>query len=145
MLSISCVSQRVVIKFSNQLNSKYMSKDVINLNKRKVASKMNEFEKRMMTAKNALEQVQVLNDMEDILEAEIIHWQTIHAKEKTDDPKENKNLEDACTEQLANLQEVVTMIVEQRKELLSDAKEIAQAMKRSHVEVKPTKHVTDEN
>jgi hypothetical protein len=122
-----------------------MSKDVIKLNKRKIVAKMNDFEKRMLSAKNALERVQVLNDMEDILEAEIIHWQQIYDKEKTDDPKENKNLEDSCTEQLANLQDVVNMIIEQRKELLSDAKEIAAAMKRSHVDVKPTKHITDEN
>lgn len=122
-----------------------MSNKVIKLNKRKIASKMNEFEKRMMTAKNALQRVQVLNDMEDILEAEIIHWQNMYDNEKTDDPQENQNLEDSCTEQIANLQDVVKMIIEQRKELLKDAKEIAAAMKRSHVKVEPTKHVTDED
>lgn len=112
--------------------------------KRIIAHKAAEFEKRMMSAKNALEQIQILNEMEELLQAEINHWMDFLENVKVGTPLEQENIQNSVADNVSDLQSVILSINASRKELLSDAKAIAQAMKNSHQEVKPTKYVTYE-
>lgn len=128
---------------SNQFKTTNMSSKKVEAQKRTIARKTAQFEKRMLGAANDLERVQVLNDMEDILEAEIIQWNNILVQESSRDKIQQKNLEDNVSKEVGNLQEVINMINTQRKELLPSAKQLAQARRNSHLKVEPTKHVTD--
>lgn len=112
--------------------------------KRAIAHKTNEFEKRLMSAKNDLEQVQILNEMEELLQSEIIHWMDFLENEKTGTIEQQDKIHNAVADNVADLNSVIVKINEGRAELLQNAKAIAKAMKNSHQEVKPTKHITYE-
>jgi len=112
--------------------------------KRIIAHKSAEFEKRMMSAKNDLERIQILNEMEEILQAEINHWMDFYEAEGVGTPKEQENLSNSVADNIEDLNSVIVSINSSRREMLSNGKAIAKAMKNSHQEVKPTKHVTYE-
>jgi hypothetical protein len=112
--------------------------------KRRISQHMNKFEKRMLTTKNDLERVEVLNDMEELLEGELLKWHEILLKTEGKTEEERENYKKNCVDQIDKLESVVKTISLNRKELLPGAIEVARARKNSHEKIGNIKHVTDE-
>jgi acyl-CoA reductase-like NAD-dependent aldehyde dehydrogenase len=100
-----------------------------------------QFEKDMMSAKNALERVHVLNQMEDILNHEIDSWVDTLDNENHGDISEVNNVINHAAEHIENMSSIIRTINSARAEMLSEAKKVAIANKNSHVNHEPVRYV----
>lgn len=119
-----------------------MSKKKVSLNKAKISKMVSKLERNYVQALNDLDRVIALNEMEDLMVSEIEKWGDLltHDSDLTD--KEFKKLTDAIAIEVSNLQSVVDMIGEERKQFLESAKAIYSARKNSHVAVQEVRNVS---
>lgn len=100
--------------------------------KRQIAQKSKDFEARIMKARNEFEQIAVLNDMTEIIDAEIFQW-TAKLEEYQENQSEDASLmTEEAAKHVCDLSELLVKINEHRKIMLPKALAIQQAMLNSH-------------
>lgn len=105
--------------------------------KRVIAQKSKEFEARLMKAKNAFEQVLILNEMQELIEAEIFAWTNIVTENSDDEgTPEDSIVNDACVH-VAELNDFIDTLNKNRAGLMPDALKIQRAMINSHLLSEP--------
>lgn len=109
--------------------------------KKIIAATTREFESRMIKSRNDLERVQILNEMEELLQAEMYKW--INFMEVNDNPdiEGNENLIQHVADNVEGLNSVIKTICEGRKELLPGAKALLAVKRRELGNVEPIKHL----
>ena len=121
-----------------------MGKSYVDKAKKQIDKQLSKFESEYMTAKNDLVRVQAVNAMEELLDSEILIWAGMITDEALkNDPSPVETLA-FVTVELKKLQDVHDLLDAERKGLLVSAKALYNAMKRSHVSVSETKHVSYE-
>lgn len=100
--------------------------------KRQIAQKSKEFEGRLMKARNAFEQITVLNDMTELIEAEITQWTTLISSDSDNSEKDEAQLMNDAATHVSDLSDLLETLNEHRKALLPDALKIQSAMINSH-------------
>lgn len=121
-----------------------MSVKKANSQKKAIAKKMDELEKKFIEAPNDLVRVQVLNTMESFIEAELIEWSEISSHSENVEAEKVSDFTVMVEKQFKNLNDVLALIVENRLSFIPNAKLIFEARKRSHLDTPPTKHVSFE-
>ena len=119
-----------------------MSKKKVDLNKAKVSKMVSKLEKKYVQALNDLDRVIALNEMEDLMVSEIEKWGDLLTHDSDLTNKEFEKLTDAVAVEVSNLQSVVDMIGEERKQFLESARAIYSARKNSHVDVQEVRNVS---
>ena len=100
--------------------------------KRLIAQKSKEFESRLMKARNAFEQIAVLNDMTELIDAEVFQWSAkLEAYQEDPESSDTSSTEEAI-KHITDLSEFGLKLNEHRKVLLPQARVIQQAMINSH-------------
>lgn len=110
--------------------------------KQSIARVTKRLESNFINAKNDLFRVQALNEMEDVLTAEILKWDEFLVQNSTSNQAEDEKMILAVQEEKKGLQSVVDMIDTERKPMLDNAKAIYNAMVNSHQNVEFTRHVS---
>lgn len=105
--------------------------------KRLIAQKSKEFEARLMKAKNDFETIVVLNDMQELIEAEIFAWTNLVSDDTTEREQEEEELFCHAAQHVADLNDFIIKLNEQRKELMPNALKIQRAMLNSHQLTEP--------
>lgn len=100
--------------------------------KKQIAQKSKEFESRLMKARNAFEQIGVLNDMTELIEAEVFQWTSQIATDKEDDETQQEELINEAAKHISELSDFLSKLNDERKRLLPDALKVQQAMINSH-------------
>lgn len=106
--------------------------------KRIIREKTAEFESRLMKASNAYFIVQILNEMQDIVEAEIYHWHNILQPDKDESVTLTEDLAVEGQKHLESLEDLVKTFNKYRAMYIGDALKIQQAMINSHQLKSPT-------
>lgn len=101
--------------------------------KKVIAKAMSMFESRLMKASNAFHRVCVLNDMQELVEAEILQWISLT---ETNDNGSDTLPEETLTEagkHISDLRDLINTFNKYRLEDIEDALKIQQAMINSHL------------
>lgn len=119
-----------------------MKNRTIKQQKQSIARVTKRLESDFINAKNDLFRVQALNEMEDVLTAEILKWDEFLVQNSTSNKDEDEKMILAVQKEKKDLQSVVDMIDTERKPMLDNAKAIYNAMVNSHQNVAFTRHVS---
>lgn len=119
-----------------------MKNRTIKQQKQSIARVTKRLESDFINAKNDLFRVQALNEMEDVLTAEILKWDEFLVQNSTSNKDEDEKMILAVQKEKKGLQSVVDMIDSERKPMLDNAKAIYNAMVNSHQNVEFTRHVS---
>lgn len=119
-----------------------MKNRTIKQQKQSIARVTKRLESDFINAKNDLFRVQALNEMEDVLTAEILKWDEFLVQNSTSNKDEDEKMILAVQKEKKGLQSVVNMIDSERKPMLDNAKAIYNAMVNSHQNVEFTRHVS---
>jgi len=109
-----------------------------------ISQKCKSFEARMLKSRNALDQVQIMNEMEEALESEIYAWDILIQNEKDSPGEGSENVINNAVVFIADLQSIIDKICEGRKELLPAALILLKANKNSGNDLGIIKHLNDE-
>ncbi len=110
----------------------HQNRPTVKAAKKLIAEKCKDFEARLLNAKNAFYMVQVLNEMEELLDAEVIHWQAMIADCEDPTSPDAKPLLDEASVHIGNMIELIEKFNGTRRALMPEALKIQQAMINSH-------------
>lgn len=105
--------------------------------KRLIAQKSKEFDARLLKAKNDFEIIVVLNDMQELIEAEIFAWTNLVADDSEEREQEDDDVLNNAAKHVADLNDFIITLNNQRKELMPNALKIQRAMLNSHQLTEP--------
>lgn len=100
--------------------------------KRQIAQKSKDFEARLMKAKNAFEQVIILNEMQELIDAEIFAWTNLVTEDEDTQENTSDELMNEAAVHVADLNDFVIKLNAHRAALMPDALKIQRAMINSH-------------
>jgi hypothetical protein len=100
--------------------------------KRLIAEKSKGFEARLMKAGNAFETVVILNEMQELIEAEIFSWTNLLEDDSEEREANEENLLNQAAEHVSGLNDFILKLNEQRRLLMPDALKVQRAMINSH-------------
>jgi hypothetical protein len=105
--------------------------------KRQIAQKSKEFDARLLKAKNDFEIIVVLNDMQELIEAEIFAWTNLVADDTEEREQEDEDVLNNAAKHVADLNDFIITLNNQRKALMPNALKIQRAMLNSHQLTEP--------
>lgn len=119
-----------------------------------VAKEIAKFEKNLFEAKNDYFRVLELNRMQDIIEAEILHWCKIVKNEKDrleNAPENNKNkfkkefvnVRNNAAKHISEMEDIIKTLNKFRLQFMKSAEKIRKAMKNSNEEVENIEYESD--
>jgi neutral trehalase len=100
--------------------------------KRLIAEKSKSFEERLMKSRNAFETIVVLNDMQELIDAEIFSWTNMLEESAEDTENNDDDLIHQASEHVAGLNDFILKLNEQRRVIMPEALKIQRAMMNSH-------------
>lgn len=100
--------------------------------KRLIAQKSKDFEGRLMKALNDFETVVILNEMQELIEAEIFAWTNLIAEHEDSQEDAPENLINEASTHVADLNDFIIKLNSQRAALMPNALKIQRAMINSH-------------
>ncbi len=96
--------------------------------KKTIAAQCKRFEERLLKAKNDMEIVCILQEMEDMLQAEIYHWVELHETEQEKGGEGLENVAAECADQISNLESIIRTVQAQKADHLDNALRIQEVM-----------------
>lgn len=105
--------------------------------KRKVNRSINVLSARLNSAKNAIELIQILDEMEELLNAEIFAWTKISVENETEGKDVDTAILSECATQISALSTTISRINEVRLDVLPDALKLQDTMLKSRLMDKP--------
>ena len=105
--------------------------------KRLIAQKSKDFDARLLKAKNDFEIIVVLNDMQELIEAEIFAWTNLVANDSEEREQEDEDVLNNAAKHVADLNDFIITLNNQRKALMPNALKIQRAMLNSHQLTEP--------
>lgn len=100
--------------------------------KRLIAQKSKEFERRLMKARNDFESVVILNDMQELIDAEIFAWTNLVSQHEESSEATPEDLINEASTHVADLNDFIIKLNLQRAALMPNALKIQRAMINSH-------------
>lgn len=105
--------------------------------KRQIAQKSKDFEARLMKARNAFETVIILNEMQELIDAEILAWTNLISEHENSEVNNSDELMNEASVHVADLNDFIIKLNENRKLLMPDALKVQRAMINSHQLTEP--------